>query len=168
MKEKKKFFNVSLKLTFYVGILIVIILTITSTISYFESKNNTFTLLKDTQLKTVEDVAMTFDNYGKSRRVAMEILAKEIQEILDKGNDEEIFSLLKSFKEAFGFKLVFLGFENSGRVLLSDRKILDSKSFNLQNAGWYRQAHGSTKAIVYGPYKSATDGVSELTYAMPI
>ncbi|MBK2000108.1 PDC sensor domain-containing protein, partial [Campylobacter sp. 2018MI35] len=168
MKEKKKSFNVSLKLTFYVGILIVIILAITSTISYFESKNNTFTLLKNTQLKTVEDVSMTFDNYGKSRRVAMEILAKEIQKILDKSNDEEIFSLLESFKEVFGFKLVFLGFENSGRVLLSDRKILDSKSFNLQNAGWYQQAHGSTKAIVYGPYKSATDGVSGLTYAMPI
>ncbi|WP_417903779.1 hypothetical protein ACD571_04050 [Campylobacter sp. LH-2024] len=107
MKEKKKSFSVSLKLTFYVGILIVIILAITSTISYFESKNNTFTLLKNTQLKTVEDVAMAFDNYGKSRRVAMEILAKEIQKILDKSNDEEIFSLLESFKEAFGFKLVF-------------------------------------------------------------
>ncbi|MBZ7965086.1 PDC sensor domain-containing protein, partial [Campylobacter sp. 2457A] len=76
--------------------------------------------------------------------------------------------MLESFKEAFGFKLVFLGFENSGRVLLSDRKILDSKSFNLQNAGWYQSAHGATKTVVYGPYKSATDGVSALTYTMPI
>ncbi|MBZ7936109.1 methyl-accepting chemotaxis protein, partial [Campylobacter sp. B0100352/1] len=168
MKEKTKSFGVSLKLTFYIGVLIVIILAITSAISYFESKNNTFELLKSTQLKTVEDVAMTFDNYGKSRRVAMEVLAKEIEKVLDKGNDEEIFSLLESFKEAFGFKLVFLGFENSGRVLLSDRKILDSKSFALKNLTWYQEAKKTTKSSVYGPYQSLMNNNHILTYAMPI
>ncbi|MBZ7965085.1 PDC sensor domain-containing protein, partial [Campylobacter sp. 2457A] len=88
--------------------------------------------------------------------------------VLDKGNDEEIFSLLESFKEAFGFKLVFLGFENSGRVLLSDRKILDSKSFALKNLTWYQEAKKTTKSSVYGPYQSLMNNNHILTYAMPI
>ncbi|TKX33700.1 methyl-accepting chemotaxis protein [Campylobacter taeniopygiae] len=160
--------SVSLKLTLCVGVLIVIVLAVASTISYFDSKNNTFELLEDTQLKTVEDVAMAFDNYGKSRRVAMEVLAKEIEKVLDKGNDEEIFSLLESFKEAFGFEFVFLGFENSRKVFTSDRKILDSEAFNLKNIAWYKEAKDATKAIVRGPSRSDINGKAVLTYAMPI
>ncbi|TKX30719.1 methyl-accepting chemotaxis protein, partial [Campylobacter aviculae] len=168
MKSDKSF-SVSLKLTLYVGILITIILTIISAFNYFDSKNNTSELLEDLQLKIVEDVRTVFASYGGSRRHAVEVLAKEVQNKLDNGaGDEQFFTLLESFKEAFGFRLVFLGFENSGRVLLSDRRIFDSKTFNLKDAGWYKEAKGATKAIVYGPYKSATDGVSGLTYSMPI
>ncbi|MGH2327575.1 cache domain-containing protein, partial [Campylobacter taeniopygiae] len=160
--------SVSLKLTLCVGILIVIVLAVVSTISYFDSKNNTFELLEDTQLKTVEDVVMTFDNYGKSRRVTMEILAKEIEKRLDKDDDEEIFILLESFKEAFGFEFIFLGFENSRKVFTSDRKILDSEAFNLKNIAWYKETKNTTKAIVYGPSRSDINGKAVLTYAMPI
>ncbi|EOB3743083.1 hypothetical protein ACIJBB_001880, partial [Campylobacter jejuni] len=47
--------GISAKLTLWVGILVVLILAITSAISYFDSRNNTYELLKDTQLKTMQD-----------------------------------------------------------------------------------------------------------------
>lgn len=43
--------GISAKLTLWVGILVVLILAITSAVSYFDSRNNTYELLKDTQLK---------------------------------------------------------------------------------------------------------------------
>ncbi|HEF3272129.1 TPA: hypothetical protein R9A14_000811, partial [Campylobacter jejuni] len=40
--------GISAKLTLWVGILVVLILAITSAVSYFDSRNNTYELLKDT------------------------------------------------------------------------------------------------------------------------
>lgn len=48
--------GISAKLTLMVGILVVLIFTITSAVSYFDSRNNTYELLKDNQLKTMQDV----------------------------------------------------------------------------------------------------------------
>lgn len=52
--------GISAKLTLWVGILVVLILAITSTVSYFDSRNNTYELLKDNQLKTMQDVGAFF------------------------------------------------------------------------------------------------------------
>lgn len=46
--------GISAKLTLMVGILVVLIFTITSAVSYFDSRNNTYELLKDNQLKTMQ------------------------------------------------------------------------------------------------------------------
>ncbi|TKX31835.1 cache domain-containing protein, partial [Campylobacter aviculae] len=167
MKEKKKSFSISLKLTLYAGLLIAIILAITNSFSYFKSKNSTFELLRHNQMKVAEDVATAFNDYGNNRRKAVEVLAKEIQKVLNKGNDEEVFGLLESFKEAFHFDLIYLGFEDTGKVFLSNWKVLDSSSFDLKNATWYKDAKKATKPDAYGPYQSVNGG-HVLTYAMPI
>lgn len=52
--------GISAKLTLWVGILVVLILAITSAVSYFDSKSNTYELLKDNQLKTMQDVGAFF------------------------------------------------------------------------------------------------------------
>lgn len=43
--------GISAKLTLWAGISVVLILAITSAVSYFDSRNNTHKLLKDNQLK---------------------------------------------------------------------------------------------------------------------
>lgn len=60
--------GISAKLTLWVGILVVLILAITSAVSYFDAKNHTYELLKENQLKTMDDVKVTFENYSKSKK----------------------------------------------------------------------------------------------------
>lgn len=61
--------GISAKLTLMVGILVVLIFTITSAVSYFDSRNNTYELLKDNQLKTMQDVGAFFESYSMSKRL---------------------------------------------------------------------------------------------------
>lgn len=85
--------GISAKLTLWVGILVVLILAITSTVSYFDAKNHTYELLKENQLKTMDDVKVTFENYSKSKQKAIEVLAYESAKKLE---DENISLLLDS------------------------------------------------------------------------
>lgn len=94
--DSGKSVGVSVKLTLWVGILVVLILAITSTVSYFDAKNHTYELLKENQLKTMDDVKVTFENYSKSKQKAIEVLAYESAKKLE---DENISLLLDSFKE---------------------------------------------------------------------
>lgn len=67
-RQSGKSAGISAKLTLMVGILVVLILAITSAISYFDSRNNTYELLKDNQLKTMQDVGAFFESYSMSKR----------------------------------------------------------------------------------------------------
>ncbi|EOJ2404801.1 hypothetical protein ACM1ET_001884 [Campylobacter jejuni] len=60
--------GVSVKLTLWVGILVVLILAITSTVSYFDAKNHTYELLKENQLKTMDDVKVTLKTIPKASK----------------------------------------------------------------------------------------------------
>ncbi len=123
--------GVSVKLTLWVGILVVLILAITSTVSYFDAKNHTYELLKENQLKTMDDVKVTFENYSKSKQKAIEVLAYESAKKLE---DENISLLLDSFKKAFDFDIVFIAFDKNNKMLLSNGTILDKNQIlTLQN-----------------------------------
>ncbi|EGA2836860.1 methyl-accepting chemotaxis protein, partial [Campylobacter jejuni] len=159
--------GISAKLTLWVGILVVLILAITSAISYFDSRNNTYELLKDTQLKTMQDVGAFFESYGMSKRNGIQILANELNKRPDM-SDEELINLIKAFKEVNGYDLVYVGFDNTGKNYQSDDQILDlSKGYDTKNRPWYKAAKEAKKLIVTEPYKSANSGEVGLTYAAP-
>ncbi|EAK7219144.1 methyl-accepting chemotaxis protein [Campylobacter jejuni] len=159
--------GISAKLTLWVGILVVLILAITSAISYFDSRNNTYELLKDTQLKTMQDVGAFFESYDMSKRNGIQILANELNKRPDM-SDEELINLIKAFKEVNGYDLVYVGFDNTGKNYQSDDQILDlSKGYDTKNRPWYKAAKEAKKLIVTEPYKSANSGEVGLTYAAP-
>ncbi|HEF7254379.1 TPA: methyl-accepting chemotaxis protein [Campylobacter jejuni] len=159
--------GISAKLTLWVGILVVLILAITSAISYFDSRNNTYELLKDTQLKTMQDVDAFFKSYAMSKRNGIQILANELNKRPDM-SDEELINLIKAFKEVNGYDLVYVGFDNTGKNYQSDDQILDlSKGYDTKNRPWYKAAKEAKKLIVTEPYKSAASGEVGLTYAAP-
>ncbi|EHU7010248.1 methyl-accepting chemotaxis protein, partial [Campylobacter jejuni] len=159
--------GISAKLTLWVGILVVLILAITSAISYFDSRNNTYELLKDTQLKTMQDVGAFFKSYAMSKRNGIQILANELNKRPDM-SDEELINLIKAFKEVNGYDLVYVGFDNTGKNYQSDDQILDlSKGYDTKNRPWYKAAKEAKKLIVTEPYKSANSGEVGLTYAAP-
>ncbi|EAJ7141821.1 methyl-accepting chemotaxis protein [Campylobacter jejuni] len=159
--------GVSAKLTLWVGILVVLILAITSAVSYFDSRNNTYELLKENQLKTMQDVGAFFESYGMSKRNGIQVLANELNKRPDM-SDEELINLIKAFKEVNGYDLVYVGFENTGKNYQSDDQILDlSKGYDTKNRPWYKAAKEAKKLIVTDPYKSANSGEVGLTYAAP-
>ncbi|WPE72514.1 methyl-accepting chemotaxis protein [Campylobacter jejuni subsp. jejuni] len=159
--------GISAKLTLWVGILVVLILAITSAISYFDSRNNTYELLKDTQLKTMQDVGAFFESYGMSKRNGIQILANELNKRPDM-SDEELINLIKVIKKVNDYDLVYVGFDNTGKNYQSDDQILDlSKGYDTKNRPWYKAAKEAKKLIVTEPYKSAASGEVGLTYAAP-
>lgn len=90
--------GISAKLTLWAGISVVLILAITSAVSYFDSRNNTYELLKDNQLKTMQDVGDFFESYSMSKRNGIQILANELNKHPDV-SDEELINLAKIFKK---------------------------------------------------------------------
>ncbi|ELN4917406.1 methyl-accepting chemotaxis protein, partial [Campylobacter jejuni] len=158
--------GISAKLTLWVGILVVLILAITSTVSYFDAKNHTYELLKENQLKTMDDVKVTFENYSKSKQKAIEVLAYESAKKLE---DENISLLLDSFKKAFDFDIVFIAFDKNNKMLLSNGTILDKKSnFDITKQIWYQEAKNNKGITITQPYKSPIDQEIDITYVFPI
>ncbi|EAL2844880.1 methyl-accepting chemotaxis protein, partial [Campylobacter coli] len=159
--------GISAKLTLMVGILVVLIFTITSAVSYFDSRNNTYELLKDNQLKTMQDVGAFFESYSMSKRHGIQILANELNKRPDM-SDEELINLIKAFEKVNGYDLVYVGFDNTGKNYQSDDQILDlSKGYDTKNRPWYKAAKEAKKLIVTEPYKSHNSGEVGLTYAAP-
>ncbi|EHG5142663.1 methyl-accepting chemotaxis protein [Campylobacter coli] len=159
--------GISAKLTLMVGILVVLIFTITSAVSYFDSRNNTYELLKDNQLKTMQDVGAFFESYSMSKRHGIQILANELNKRPDM-SDEELILLIKAFEKVNGYDLVYVGFDNTGKNYQSDDQILDlSKGYDTKNRPWYKAAKEAKKLIVTEPYKSHNSGEVGLTYAAP-
>ncbi|EIY7117486.1 methyl-accepting chemotaxis protein, partial [Campylobacter jejuni] len=159
--------GVSAKLTLWVGILVVLILAITSAVSYFDSRNNTYELLKDIQLKTMQDVNAFFKSYAMSKRNGIQVLANELSKRPDM-SDEELINLIKVIKKVNDYDLVYVGFDNTGKNYQSDDQILDlSKGYDTKNRSWYKAAKEAKNLIVTDPYKSANSGEVGLTYAAP-
>ncbi|EOI1724201.1 cache domain-containing protein, partial [Campylobacter jejuni] len=162
--------GVSAKLTLWVGILVVLILAITSAVSYFDAKNHTYKLLKDNQLKTMDDVKITFESYSKSKQKAIEVLAYEsAKKLSESDEDQNISILLDSFKKAFDFDVVFIAFNKSNKILLSDGTILDKRSnFDITKQIWYQEAKNNKNITITQPYKSPIDQKIGITYVLPI
>ncbi|ECK4437343.1 methyl-accepting chemotaxis protein [Campylobacter jejuni] len=124
-------------------------------------------MLKDTQLKTMQDVDAFFKSYAMSKRNGIQILANELTNRPDM-SDEELINLIKVIKKVNDYDLVYVGFDNTGKNYQSDDQILDlSKGYDTKNRPWYKAAKEAKKLIVTEPYKSAASGEVGLTYAAP-
>ncbi|EOH4745854.1 PDC sensor domain-containing protein, partial [Campylobacter coli] len=159
--------SISTKLMFWIGILVVLILAITSTVSYFKAKIQTHELLKANQLKTMDDVGIIFETYGISKRNGVQYLANQLNQNPDM-SEHELMNLLHTLKDLNGYDLVYVGFEDSGKNYQSNGKILDlSQGYDTKNRPWYKQAKAAKQFIVTEPYKSADSGEVGITYAAP-
>ncbi|RKO64692.1 methyl-accepting chemotaxis protein, partial [Campylobacter sp. P255] len=146
----------------------VLIVVVINTVSYFNSKNDTFDLLNEIQVKNMTDANALYDFYGNTKRMAIESLAEQFSTNLNMPT-EEIMHILKLAAKTSGFELVYIGFEDSGKNYQSDGEILDlSKGYDTKNRGWYKEAKAAGGFITTDPYKSITTGEMGITYAIPV
>ncbi|HEB9313891.1 TPA: methyl-accepting chemotaxis protein [Campylobacter coli] len=166
-KTFAKSVSISTRLTLWIGILVVLILAITSTVSYYEAKIKTYELLKENQLKTMDDVGAIFEAYGASKRNGVQNLANQLNQNPDM-SERELMNLIQALKDLNGYDLVYVGFEDTGKNYQSNNQILDiSKGYDTKNRPWYKQAKAAKQFIVTEPYKSADSGKIGITYAAP-
>ncbi|EOH7148864.1 cache domain-containing protein, partial [Campylobacter coli] len=167
MDTSAKSVGISTRLTLWIGILVVLILAITSTVSYFEAKIQTHELLKENQLKTMDDVNTIFQTYGISKRNGVQYLANQLNQNPDM-SEHDLMNLLYTIKDLNGYDLVYAGFEETGKNYQSNDKILDlSQGYDTKNRPWYKQAKAAKQLIVTEPYKSVDTGEVGITYAVP-
>ncbi|WP_270969614.1 cache domain-containing protein, partial [Campylobacter upsaliensis] len=167
MVKQGKLGSVSSKLTLYVGILIVIILSITSAVAYFGSKENSFRLLKESQFKLMDDTLKTFNIYTGFKRNAMTVLASQIGH-LDHLDEDEIYELLEMTLKTAEFGEVFFASEQNAKTYLSNRTSLSLTQLNFKTRPWYEKTKQEGKLIATEPYKNATDGKTVITYTVPV
>ncbi|TKX30861.1 methyl-accepting chemotaxis protein, partial [Campylobacter estrildidarum] len=166
--KSKSSFKVSTKLTLYIGIFILLVLTVITIVSYQQSKQTAFELLQDSQLKNMDDVKISFDAYASMKRRIIDILAKKLNDNPDMSIKDTLV-MLEVIKHSTEFDAVYIGYEDTGRLIMSDGTILDStKGYDARNAQWYKSAKKAGKLIVTRPYKSVTDGKINLAYAAPL
>ncbi|MBF7045443.1 cache domain-containing protein, partial [Campylobacter volucris] len=162
------FKSVSGRLTLIVGIVSMIVLIVVNTLSYFNTKNDTYSNLGELQRKTMLDTAEVFRVYAHSKRNAIEVLAHEIAK-QDFSNEDIVYDFLEAFEKANEFDIVYLGIDSNGRLYQSDRTYLDlSKGFDVKSRQWYIDARTKGKLIVSDPYTSVTDNRTKIAYAIPI
>lgn len=130
------FKSVSGRLTLIVGIVSMIVLIVVNTLSYFNTKNDTYSNLGELQRKTMLDTAEVFRVYAHSKRNAIEVLAHEIAK-QDFSNEDIVYDFLEAFEKANEFDIVYLGIDSNGRLYQSDRTYLDlSKGFDVKSRQW--------------------------------
>ncbi|WP_267490029.1 PDC sensor domain-containing protein, partial [Campylobacter volucris] len=162
------FKSVSGRLTLIVGIVSMMVLIIVNTVSYFNTKNDTYSYLGELQKKAMLDTSEVFRIYAHSKRNAVEVLAKELSK-KDFSNEEFIYDFLEAFQKANEFDIVYLGIDSNGKLYQSDRTYLDlSKGFDVKSRQWYIDAKTKGKLIVSDPYISVTDNRTKIAYAIPI
>ncbi|TXE81959.1 methyl-accepting chemotaxis protein, partial [Campylobacter peloridis] len=164
------FKSLSSKFTFITCSLIIAILVVVNTISYYNTKSSTSSYLEEIQVKTMFDVAKFFESYAGAKRSAIVALQEQIA-ANPHLTENEILDLVKTIAKSANFELVYIGFEDSGKNYQSDGEILDlSKGYDTKNRGWYKEAKAANKGdvITTEPYVSASTSQVGITYAMPI
>uniref|UniRef100_UPI0022EB1D27 cache domain-containing protein n=1 Tax=Campylobacter helveticus TaxID=28898 RepID=UPI0022EB1D27 len=167
MVKSEKYGSVSSKLTLYVGILIVLILSTASAVAYFGSKENNFRLLKESQFKLMDDTLKTFNIYTGFKRNAMTVLSSQIGH-LDHLDEDEIYDLLEMTLKTAEFGEVFFASEQNAKTYLSNRTSLSLTQLDFKTRPWYEKTKQEGKLIATEPYKNATDGKTVITYTVPV
>ncbi|MCR8678067.1 cache domain-containing protein, partial [Campylobacter sp. S4:11] len=164
-----KFNSLSNKLTMIACFLIAIILIVVNIISYYESKKNTAYYLEAIQTKTMLDVNSAYEIYSKSKRNAIESIVKFIQKN-PQVNTNELFDILETIKESAGFNVVYVGFDNDGKLYQSNRIIRspETTGFDARTRSWYQEAKAEGKLVVSNPYKSIEDDSITVSYTAPV
>ncbi|XMD93621.1 Cache sensor-containing MCP-domain signal transduction protein [Campylobacter lari] len=164
-----KFNSLSNKLTIIACFLMAIILIVVNMINYYQSKENTRYYLEEIQKKTMFDVNSAFNIYSGAKREAISSIVKFVEKN-PKVNTAEIFDMLETIKEAAGFNVVYIGFNDDGKLYQSNRitRSPEETGFDARTRSWYQEAKAAGKLVVSDPYKSIEDGSITVSYTAPI
>ncbi|MCW1359757.1 methyl-accepting chemotaxis protein [Campylobacter jejuni] len=158
-------------LTLVISLLITLILLITIAFSYFESKENVYKLLVANQERSVNSVSNSFNRYTLERKNALNVLAKGLKDFhYTQENIDKVYGLLKNTQESFKFELTYVGFEDSGLMLRSNKnhQSPQTSDYDPRKRSWYIEAKNAGVLIVTEPYKSVSSGKITVTYALPL
>ncbi|TWO25867.1 cache domain-containing protein, partial [Campylobacter insulaenigrae] len=164
---RQKIRGLANKLTFLIAFCIVAILIVTNIVSYSSSKNDSNTFINKQQLLSLDDSLKFFEIYKENRSNAMIELSKEIAQHQD--NEEDIYNILKFFKEISGFDSAFFALHSTKKTYLFNGTYLDlSKKFDVTTRPWYANALKENKLITTEPYVSKSTGNTAIGYGIPV
>ncbi|XMD75134.1 Cache sensor-containing MCP-domain signal transduction protein [Campylobacter lari] len=164
-----KFNSLSNKLTMIACFLIAIILIVVNMINYYQSKESTSYYLEEIQKKTMFDVNSAYNIYSGAKRDAIQSIVKFVEKN-PRVDSAELFDVLETVKEAAGFNVVYLGFNNDGKLYQSNRIVRspEETGFDARTRSWYQEAKTAGKLVVSDPYKSIEDDSITVSYTAPI
>ncbi len=164
-----KFNSLSNKITMIACSLIAIILIVANIINYYQSKESTRYYLEEIQKKTMFDVNSAYNIYSGAKREAISSIVKFVEKN-PKVDTAEIFDILETIKEAAGFNVVYIGFNDDGKLYQSNRitRSPEETGFDARTRSWYQEAKAAGKLVVSDPYKSIEDGSTTVSYTAPI
>ena len=161
--------SVSSKLTLFIALLFLIILTAITLVMYQNAKATVYQHLSAVQNKTVEDVSRAYDIYADVKRNAMRKAAEILSQNIDSYNEKDLIELAKILKESAGYSIAYIALEHNGNNYYSNGNIRNKQGgYDTLNRPWYKAAKEKGELVVSEPYLSNTSGKFEMTYSAPL
>ncbi|MBT0742894.1 cache domain-containing protein, partial [Campylobacter lari] len=157
------------KLTFFVFLAIIAILFIANAFNYIEVKHDVQKLINDIQVKTMQDVLKSFDDYTTSRSDAIKAVAAEIQKNPN-ASLEEIYTMVKVAKESSRFDVLYVGLAKNGAMIRSNgNHQMPSDGYDPRTRTWYTSVtSGEDKVVISKPYMAPSLKAPSLAFSYPI
>ncbi|AJC84017.1 Cache sensor-containing MCP-domain signal transduction protein [Campylobacter peloridis LMG 23910] len=161
--------SVTNKLTLFVGLAIVGILFVANAFNYIEIKHDTQRLINDIQVKTIQDVLKTFEDYSASRSDAVKAVAAELRKNPN-ASLEEIYTIVRTAKEASRFDVLYVGLAHNGAMIRSNgRHQTPADGYDPRTRAWYTNvANGNDKVYTSKPYMAPSLKAPSLSFSYPI
>ncbi|EAK9955339.1 hypothetical protein A0Z27_08610, partial [Campylobacter lari] len=166
---KKNMKSLANKLTFFVFLAIIAILFVANIFNYIEVKRDVQKLINDIQIKTMQDVLKSFDDYTASRSDAIKAVAAEIKKNPNTSL-EEIYTMVKVAKEASRFDVLYVGLAKNGAMIRSNgNHQMPSDGYDPRTRTWYTSvASGEDKVVISKPYMAPSLKAPSLAFSYPI
>ncbi|STA75298.1 MCP-domain signal transduction protein [Campylobacter lari] len=166
---KKNMKSLANKLTFFVFLAIIAILFVANIFNYIEVKRDVQKLINDIQIKTMQDVLKSFDDYTASRSDAIKAVAAEIKKNPN-ASLEEIYTMVKVAKEASRFDVLYVGLAKNGAMIRSNgNHQMPSDGYDPRTRTWYTSvASGEDKVVISKPYMAPSLKAPSLAFSYPI
>ncbi|AAP77685.1 methyl-accepting chemotaxis protein [Helicobacter hepaticus] len=154
------------KLTIFVVFIIILILGVTSCISYYNLRTLTHEDLKMQQIVTNHAFLNALENYAQRQKrvlvAASNVLVKTSL------NDSEMIYFFEILRQSAGLDLTYVGLEESGKNIRSNGKILSLETgYNVKERNWYKMAKERGDFAIIPPYVDSSGNLS-LSYALPM
>jgi len=128
-----------------------VILGFYNTTSSYTSQYN---LVKQKELDIAGNSSKFVDTYIQSKIDILEAIVDELQNVTIKSDNEQVLDKLMLAKKAGKFVDVYIGFEDTGSLVLSNKEILSIKkdNYDARTRPWYKDAVSTNKSGVSNPY----------------
>lgn len=111
-------------------------------------------LVKQEGLSIADDTSKFIDRYIQSKIDILEAISEELKNVEITKYNDKVIDKLRLGKKSGNFVDVYLGFEEDGSLLLSNKKILniEKDNFDARTRLWYKGAVSNNKSGVSSPY----------------